>query len=109
MVTACIGVACIGHNHIGHNYIGHKHVTNRAYTAYGQTSSDKGNYGYCCYTSCTSTGNKGNQCCACNPRPTGAQAALGGTGGAATPPPTHFPEYNAGEMYTVKPAVKYRP
>lgn len=32
---------------------------------YEQTISDKGNYGYCCYTSCTGTGNQGAQCCAC--------------------------------------------
>ena len=38
----------------------------KPYSKYNQDKSkDKGNYGYCCYTSCTSIGNKGNQCCAC--------------------------------------------
>ena len=43
----------------------------RAYGPYSQTRKDKGNYGYCCYSKCTSTGNKGNQCC---------------SGGGVTPP-----------------------
>ena len=31
---------------------------------------------YCCYTSCTSTGNKGNQCCACTKSATNANADI---------------------------------
>ena len=41
---------------------------------------DKGNYGYCCYTSCTSIGNKGNQCCACGGGASTATRSGGKTG-----------------------------
>jgi len=52
---------------------------------YQQTTADKGDYGYCCYTSCTSTGNQGAQCCSCGqtatPSRTPTQAPLSGVDG----------------------------
>lgn len=55
--------------------------TRKKYRPYGQTKKDKGNYGYCCYTSCcTNKGKPGPcsasqqmrksaQCCTCNSEP----------------------------------------
>ena len=60
------------------------------HSAYEQTRADKGSYGYCCYTSCTSTGNQGAQCCSgcgATPAPTAAPTA----------PPTAMPTVAAVE------------
>jgi hypothetical protein len=73
--------------------------TSTPWTQYEQTSqnTNKADYGYCCYTSCTSTGNQGAQCCggcgptsAPTPQPTAAPTSAPTTS-APTSSPTFAP------------------